>query len=165
MTDKNNPNQDAETFHAILTPHRSLGPKGFLVLMSGLCTINFAVGMAFWSMGAWPIPVFCGLDVLLIYVAFKANYRAARAYETIALTPQLLTVTSVEASGRRQAFEFNPYWVHVNLSEHHDGRTELELAHHGRRLVFGRCLTDDEKRDFAAALRQALARTRGMVGF
>ena len=96
------------------------------------------------GIGAWPILVFCGLDVALIYIAFKLNYRDGRAYETVDLTPELLTVTSVEAYGRRRAFEFNPYWVRVNLHEHHDGRTELELAHHGRRLVFAHCLNDDE---------------------
>jgi uncharacterized membrane protein len=165
MTDKNNPNQAHEPFRAVLSPHRSLGPRGFLILMTALCGINFVIGVAFWMMGAWPIFVFCGLDVLLIYVAFKLNYRAARAYEVVEVTPEALTVTSVEPSGRATAFAFNPYWVRVNLSEHHDGRTELELAHHGRRLIFGRSLTDDEKRDFAVALRDAIARARGAVGF
>lgn len=165
MTDKNNPNQAHEPFRAVLTPHRSLGPRGFVILMAALCAINFVVGVTFWMMGAWPILVFCGLDVLLIYIAFKLNYRAARAYEVVEVSPETLTVTSVEPSGRSKVFEFNPYWVRVNLSEHHDGRTELELAHHGRRLVFGRNLTDDEKREFAHQLREAIARARGAVGF
>jgi uncharacterized membrane protein len=165
MTNNNNPNRAHEPFRAVLTPHRSLGPRGFAMLMAALCLINFVVGVAFWWLGAWPILVFCGLDVLLIYVAFKLNYRAAQAYEQIEVTPERLTVTSVEPNGRATAFEFNPYWVRVNLSEHHDGRTELELSHHGRRLVFGRCLTDDEKRAFATVLREAIAKARGAVGF
>ncbi len=165
MTNKHNPNQAHEPFRAVLTPHRSLGPRGFVILMTALSGINFVVGVAFWMMGAWPIFVFCGLDVLLIYAAFKLNYRAARAYEMVEVTPELLTVTSVEPSGRATAFEFNPYWVRVDLSEHHDGRTELTVAHHGRRLVFGRSLTDDEKREFAGVLRDAISRARGAVGF
>jgi len=165
MTDNSNPNQAHQPFRAVLTQHRSLGPRGFMMLMAALCLINFVVGTAFWMLGAWPIFVFCGLDVALIYIAFKLNYRAGRAYETVEVTPELVTVTSVEATGRARAFTFNPYWVRVNLHEHHDGRTELELAHHGRRLVFGRYLTDDEKREFAAALRLALTRARGAVGF
>ena len=165
MTDKSNPNQAHQPFRAILTQHRSLGPKGFIVLMAALCLINFVVGVAFWMLGAWPVFVFCGLAVLAIYVAFKFNYRAGRAYEMVELTPEMLTVTSVASSGHKRSFEFNPYWVRVNLHEHHDGRAELELAHHGRRLVFGRCLTDDEKREFATALHVALTRARGAVGF
>ncbi len=169
MINKDNPKHAAvntvEPFRAVLSPHRSLGPRGFVILMTALCLINFAVGTAFWLIGAWPVLIFCGLDVALIYLAFKMNYRAGRAYETIDLTPDLLTVTSVEPSGRRRSCEFNPYWVRVALLEHHDGRIELELAHHEQRLVFARCLNDDEKREFAHALRAALARSKGSVGF
>jgi uncharacterized membrane protein len=165
MSENDDPNQASEPFRAVLSPYRSLGARGFVTLMAALCAVNFVVGVAFWSIGAWPILVFCGLDVALIYVAFRLNYRDGRAYETVDLTPELLTVTSVDAYGRRRAFEFNPYWVRVNLHEHHDGRTELELAHHGRRLVFARCLNDDEKREFAEALRHELVRVRRMVGF
>lgn len=165
MTDNDHPNQVPPPFQAVLTQHRSLGPRGFAVLMAALCLINFAVGVAFWWLGAWPILLFCGLDVALIYVAFKSNYRAARAYEVVALSARSLTVTSVDADGGRQVFEFNPYWVRLDLREHHDGRAELELSHHGRRLVFGRCLTDDEKRDFAVALRAELARARTVINF
>ena len=37
--------------------------------------------------GAWPVIGFFGLDVALIYLAFKLNYRSGRLYETIELTP------------------------------------------------------------------------------
>lgn len=165
MTDKSHPNQAAEAFRAVISPHRSLSPRGFAVLIGVICAVNFAVGLVFWLIGAWPILLFCGLDVLLIYWAFKANYRAGLAYETIDLTPAQLTVTSVAASGEKRTWEFNPYWVRVALDEHHDGRAELALVHHGRRLVFGRCLTADEKREFATALRAALVKARAAVGF
>ena len=35
--------------------------------------------------GAWPVMGFFGLDVLLVYVAFKLNYRSGRLYETVEL--------------------------------------------------------------------------------
>ncbi len=169
MTTADNPNraalQPSEPFRAILTAHRSLTPRGFLALMSALCAINFVIGVAFWLLGAWPVFAFCGLDVLIIYVVFKLNYRSGRRYETVDLTPERLIVTQVEPSGRKRAFEFNPYWTKVVLHEHHDGRTELELAHHNQRLSFGRFMNDDERRDFAGALRAALMRARGSVGF
>lgn len=165
MMDKTDPNQAAAPFRAVLSPYRSLGPRGFAVLMAAVCAINFAVGLTFWALGAWPIFLFCGLDVALIYLAFRINYRAGRAYETIDLTPDLLTVTSVDPDGRRRAFEFNPYWVRVDLSEHHDGRTELSLAHHSRRLVFAHCLTDDERRTLASVLSAEIRRVRRAVGF
>ena len=39
--------------------------------------ISFVGGMVFLIAGAWPVVGFLGLDVLLVYWAFRANYRAA----------------------------------------------------------------------------------------
>ena len=165
MTDASDPNQAAQPFRAILTAHRSLPPTGFLVLMGLLCAINFVVGIAFWLLGAWPVFMFCGLDVLIVYVAFKLNYRSGRRFETIELTPELLTLTRVEPSGQRRTYEFNPYWARVQLYEHHDGRTELVLSHQSQQLAIGRFMNDDERRDFADVLSAALVRNRTAFGF
>lgn len=158
--------QEDGAFRAILHPHRSLGPRGFLVLMLAIGGISFVTGAVFLSIGAWPVFGFFGLDVLLIYVAFRLNYRSGRAYELVELTPKLLTLTLVEPSGKQKSFEFNPYWVRVRLSERPDGRTHLRLASHGRELEFARCLNDDERREFAGVLERALstARTSSAIG-
>jgi len=124
--------------------------------MLAIGSVSFVSGMAFLMMGAWPVMGFFGLDVLLVYIAFKLNYRAARAYELVELTPRTLTLQQVSASGESRRFEFNPYWVRVLFTEWPDGRTHLRLASHGRELEFARLLSDEERRDFADALRRAL---------
>jgi uncharacterized membrane protein len=162
MTEKREQMQDEPGgFRAVLTPHRSLGPTGFVVLMAALAGISFATGIAFLLIGAWPVLGFFGLDVALVYVAFKLNYRSGRLYETVELTPAKLTWTRVHPSGRREQFDCNPYWARVNLREWPDGRTDLRLIAQGKELVFGRFLTDDERRQFANALRGALVDARG----
>jgi uncharacterized membrane protein len=143
-------------FSALLTPHRSLGPKGFMVLMTAVCIVSFGTGLMFYMMGAWPVMGFMGLDVALIYIAFKLNYRAARLYETVDLTPEALTVTRVAPSGKAQSWSFSPYWVRLSLEERIGQSSELSLASHGRRLVFASFLSDPEREDFAQALRAAL---------
>jgi uncharacterized membrane protein len=152
--------QPAETFNAILTPHRSLSPFGFLVLMSSIALVSFVVGMYFLLLGAWPILGFFGLDVLLIYVAFRLNYRSGREYERVELSPRLLKLTRVDPRGLAESYDFNPYWVRVGLTEEADGRTIMWLTSHGRELVFGRFLSDDERREFVEALRSALMSAR-----
>jgi uncharacterized membrane protein len=162
MTEKQEQMQDEPGgFRAVLTPHRSLGPTGFVVLMVALAGISFATGIAFLLIGAWPVLGFFGLDVALVYVAFKLNYRSGRLYETVELTHAKLTWTRVHPSGRREQFDCNPYWARVNLREWPDGRTDLRLVAQGKELVFGRFLTDDERRQFASALRGALVDARG----
>jgi uncharacterized membrane protein len=160
MNDSGQVASDASVFRAILHPHRSLAPKGFLILMLAIGGVSFVMGVAFLMMGAWPVFGFFGLDVLLIYVAFKLNYRAGRAYELVELTPQVLTLKQVSPSGKARSFEFNPYWVRVLFTEHPNGSNRLRLASHGRELEFGRLLNDDERRDFADALKGALEASR-----
>jgi uncharacterized membrane protein len=150
-------NPDAPKFSALLTPHRSLGPKGFMVLMGAVCTVSFGTGLLFYMIGAWPVIGFMGLDVALIYIAFKLNFRALRLYETVDLTPDALTVTRVQPSGQTQMWSFNPYWVRVKVEERIGRSTELTIASHGKRLVFASFLTDGEREDFAAALGRALS--------
>jgi uncharacterized membrane protein len=163
MDDSGPGHPDASTFRAVLHPHRSLEPKGFLILMLAIGGVSFVMGVAFLMMGAWPVFGFFGLDVLLIYVAFRLNYRAGRAYELVELTPRTLTLKQVSASGKTKSFEFNPYWVRVLVTERRDGGNHLKLTSHGRELEFGRLLNDDERRDFAIALRDAL--DAGRMGF
>ena len=54
-------------FSALLTPHRSLGGVGFIVLMSVIAVVSFAGGVVFYMVGAWPVGFFFGLDAVLIY--------------------------------------------------------------------------------------------------
>lgn len=128
--------------------------------MLAIGTASFISGMVFLLMGAWPVMGFFGLDVALVYIAFKLNYCAARAYELVELTPSALTLKQVSASGKTKSFEFNPYWVRVLFTERPDGGNHLKLASHGRELEFGRLLNDEERRDFAQALAGALSAAR-----
>jgi uncharacterized membrane protein len=151
---------DSAQFSAVLTPHRSLGPTGFMVLMTGVCAVSFATGLFFYLLGAWPVIGFMGLDVALIYIAFKLNFRALRLYETVDLTDEALTVTRVAPSGKSQSWRFNPYWVRLSLQERIGRSSELSIASHGERLVFASFLTDEEREDFASALSAALSAAR-----
>ena len=153
--------QAEKSFAAILTPHRSLGPKGFTVLMAAVCLVSFGTGLLFYLIGAWPVVGFMGLDVALIYVAFKFNYRAARLYETVDLSPGALTVTRVQPSGKAESWSFNPYWVRLKLEDRIGRSSELSIASHGKRLVFATFLTDPEREDFAHALDAALSAAKG----
>lgn len=161
MTDKTPPVQEPSTSRFVLRPHRSLGPKGFLILMSFLAGVSFIAGCVFLSMGAWPVFGFFGLDVLLVYIAFRLNYRSGRLYETVEVTPTELTITRVHPSGKTERFVCNPFWARIRLAEGRGGRTDLRLHLHGKEMSFGRFLTDDERHDFATALNGALRDARG----
>jgi uncharacterized membrane protein len=152
--------QPAGQFRAILLPHRSLGRKGFIALMSVLGAVCFLAGFWFYLLGAWPIMGFLGLDVLLIFIAFRVNYWDARLHERIELTTNELKLTRIYPSGQSQSWSFNPYWVRLELEERETEADRLSLRSHGRVLTFGSFLSDEEKRGFAKALGQALRLVR-----
>jgi uncharacterized membrane protein len=164
MTDSLVKKQSSQEKRFVLYPYRSLPPSGFLILMIAISLISFIVGIIFMLMGAWPVFGFFGLDVALIYYAFRRNYRSGRICEIITLSPEILTLTRVHPSGKREEFSFNPYWARVRVSvDHPDGRTSMRLMAQGKEVLFGQFLTDDERRDFADALTGALVTTRGSL--
>ena len=61
-----------------LLPYRSLSKRGFRNLMFTVSFIFFSIGVYFWYLGAWPVFGFLGLDVFLLYYAFKINYKSEK---------------------------------------------------------------------------------------
>ena len=152
---------DPKIFSAVITPHRSLGPRGFLIFMLCLGTLSFISGMIFVLMGAWPVFGFFGLDVLLIYVAFRANYRTARAYEEVTVTASELTVRQVSHRGAVREWTLNPLWVRLDRIVHEEfGIERLFLVSRGRRLPIAAFLGPHEKASFARALSTALGEAK-----
>jgi uncharacterized membrane protein len=148
-------------FSAVITPHRSLGSTGFLILMLCIGGLSFLSGIMFLLLGAWPVFGFLGLDVLLIYVAFRANFRAARAYEEVTVTASELTLRKVSARGGVRQWTLNPLWVRLDRIVHEEfGIERLFLVSRGRRLSIAGCLGPDEKASFARALSNALGEAK-----
>ena len=148
---------EPELFSARLTPHRSLNRTGFVVLMAFLSAVSFIAGVAFWMMGAWPVFGFFGLDVLVIYWAFRINFRRALATEDIVVTASELRVRRVSHRGHIVEWVLNPLWVQFEQKSHAEfGIERLYLVSRGRRVSIGSFLGPDEKASFAKALLAAL---------
>ena len=153
----------AETpiFTAVLKPHRSLSPRGFVMVMLALISCSFTAGLAFWSMGAWPVVGFFGLDIVLVQLAFRMNYRQARASEEITVFPDRLTVVKTTVRGDMTELGFNPYWARLEIDRHPEaGVTRVTIASHGKRLDVAGFLGPHERELFAKALSTALAEAR-----
>ncbi len=157
MTETTTPAKDeASRLSVVLTPHRSLSPTGFLVVMGLLGSVSFIAGVVFLIVGAWPVIGFLGLDVLLVYWAFQANYRSALIRETVDVTDETVIVRRFDQAGRMREWTFQPYWLKIEMTEDEDTCGPLFLSSHGRRLAVGTFLSADERKDFAAELRSVL---------
>jgi len=146
---------------ARLTPHRSLSRAGFVLVMAVLGAVSFAAGTAFLLIGAWPVFGFFGLDVLLVYWAFRANYRAAAAYEEVVVTPSELRVRKVSHRGQVAEWALNPLWARLDYEiDEEYGLQRLYLVSRGRKLAIAAFLPPQEKESFAAALAAAIAEAK-----
>ena len=140
-----------------LRPHRSLTQVGFRVVMAVLIAFGILSGVIFLVLGAWPVLAFLGLDVVLVYLAFRASYAGGRVHEHIRLSPVVLTVERVDRRGRQRRFELQPHWLRVDVSQSPSG---LRLSSRGRSVDVGAFLPPDELEDVANQIRAALARLR-----
>ena len=148
-------------FSALLTPHRSLSGTGFFVVMGLIAGISFVGGVVFLIAGAWPVIGFLGLDLALVYWAFRANYLAAAAYEEVTVTPSELRVRKVSARGKVAEWSLNPVWVRLERETHEEfGLLRLFLVSHGRKLAVAGFLGPAEKESFATALSAAIGEAK-----
>lgn len=144
-----------------IVPHRSLTPSGFRLFMLIFSLAGTISSLPFVIAGAWPVAGFMGLDVAVVYLAFRASFRAARAYEDVVLTPLELMLAKVSARGARREWRFNPAWVRLDRQEHAEfGLMRLAVISRGHRVEVAGFLGPDAKADFASDLSQALNEAR-----
>lgn len=144
----------------VLYPNPPLGQRGFVVLMLALAALTTALGTGFWLVGAWPVTGLLGLDLVLLWGAFRIVRRRARRHETVRLDPSGLEVARVGADGRTLSWRFEPSWVRVEIDRPPRRDSLITLSSHGRSLRFGALITPEERVEVADALRGALAARR-----
>ena len=155
-----------DNFDLVLRPNMSLSRRGFFWLMVFFTAISVIVGGYFWSLGAWPVFGFFGLDVALLYGAFRLNYRYGKRYETLSMAGEKLVFSQVTALGTARQWEFDPYWVRVTL-ERFGAQGEdigaLILSSHGKYVSVGAFLAPEERESLAASLQATLGGWRNRL--
>lgn len=132
-----------------------------MMLMAACGAVSFAAGMMFLVTGAWPVCGFFGLDIVLLYWAFRINYRAANAREHVMVTPSELKVYKVSPRGRIAEWTLNPLWVKLQCETHEEfGINRMFLVSHGYSLPIAGFLSPHEKQTFAAALNAAIGEAK-----
>ena len=162
MPELDNPSRPPERifFDATLRPNRSLGPFGFRMLMLIAGASAIIIGTLFMLAGAWPVFAFCGAEFLLLYIAFRLNYRAGRAYERVRLTEDQLEVRRYSARGEVGRWQFEPTWLQVSIDTPPQHDSQLTLSSHGRTVTIGSFLSPPERVEVAEALRAAIVTWR-----
>lgn len=140
---------------AVLRPHRSLSLAAFKLMLIAVIAVNAIVAAVFVANGAYPVAGFLGLDVLALWIAFRINYRAARAEERVRLAADKLHLERRDPSGETRHWVLNPIWARVSQDS-----LGVAIRSGGGAMRVATFLPPDERRDFAEALRAALFRAK-----
>jgi uncharacterized membrane protein len=147
-------------FNAEVRPNRSLPNTGFYVLMGAIALISFTAGIAFMLAGAWPVLGFFGLDVLLVWLAFRFSYRDGRRLETIEITRREIRVGRRYPTGHQTWFRLPSAWTRVALAGAGEPDVQAHLTAMGKTLIIGAMLSPKERESLAAAVGEALEAAR-----
>ena len=158
----NNTNSsNAQIFAARIRPHRSLSQQNFRLLLIVFCGAAFFTTLPFLILGAWPVVGIVGLDILLFWWAFRVNFRDARAYEDVSVTPLDLTLAKVSPNGERAEWRWNPIWVRLVREEDEDyGLTRVALVSRHSEVEVAGFLGPAARAEFASGLSLALSEAK-----
>ncbi|WBQ12429.1 DUF2244 domain-containing protein [Hyphomonadaceae bacterium BL14] len=151
---------DEVVFNAEVRPNRSLPNTGFYALMTAIALVSFTAGIAFMLAGAWPVLGFFGLDVLLVWLAFRFSYRDGRRRETIEITRREIRVGRCYPTGHQTWFRLPSAWTRVSLAGAGEPDVQAHLTAMGKTLIIGAMLSPKERESLAAAVREALETAR-----
>lgn len=151
---------EGRAFEATLYPNQPIGRAGFIGLMVAMSSVSLAMAVGFALAGAWPVAGFLGLDILLLFLAFRVARSRARRREHIRIDADGVVVRRVEADGAAREWRFEPYWVRVQMDDPPRRNSWLTLVSHGLSLRVGTFLTPRERVELANALRAALRQYR-----
>jgi uncharacterized membrane protein len=155
------PAQGVVYMDAELRPNRSLSANGFKIVMLSMAAVSFVAGLGFISMGAWPVIGFFGLDVLLVYLAFKVNFKSGeRERETIRVTASEVAISRTCYRGHEGWWHVNPAFARVDVDQLNDYEAIVRLTAGGTSVPLATCLSPSERLAFADALKLALNRAR-----
>jgi len=147
-------------FDAVLYPNRSLPNAGFVAVMAVVIGANILFGVYFYTIGAWPVIGFCGLDVFLVWLAFKLSYRQGRLREHVQMSEDELWVSRILPSGHESRWRLQPAWTHVSFDRPLAHESQVRITSKGETLILGAFLSPEERDRFADALNFALGRAR-----
>jgi len=145
---------------AELRPHRSLSERGFIILISVITALNCASAAVFLAMGAYFVPMFLGLDVVAVVVAFLTSFAAARQIERVRVTDRAVQVTRETPKWSKVVWESPTAFTRVSLLTEDDQVVDLRLALSGREEPVARALSPGERAEFARTLEGAIRQAR-----
>lgn len=156
------PGADETVFKAQIRPHRSMGVAARRLVITLVALAGVISSIPFMVIGAWPVAGYFGLDVLLLWIAFRVNQNRGNELEEVTLTPVLLYLRRICHRGRISEWRFNPLWTRIERGRQDEdyGLHRLDVVSGPSRVAVARQLSPRERADFATAFEAGLAKAK-----
>lgn len=163
VTATNNMTDVCRTFE--VRPNRSLSREGMLVFFIAVAVLSLLVALRFILLGAWLVLPFTLLEIAVLGGSLYLFERGSRYSETIQISPDSILFIARSGVKVLQECRFQTHWVNIVLQL--DQRSwypgKLLLQSHGRSVEIGVCLTEDDRKAFAATIKASLEDCRRMA--
>ncbi len=144
-----------------IEPNRSLSPNGVRRVIIAVALANLITAVFLVSIGAYPIPLFLGLDLVGVMIAFRVLERR-RQRLTEVLTIDLDRVEVRTAAGVL-VWSTAPIFTRLECETANPDLPKLSLVSSGRRQEIGGQLGGAARHALFAEIEAALALARGAV--
>ena len=123
--------------------------------MIWVTSIFLGIGIFFWKIGAWPVFGFLGLDVLMLYYAFKINYKSGEIFENLKLFDKSLEITRIFPSVKKQTWDLEPYWAKAEITGLRNNKN-LVIKSKEKMVLVGSFLNINDKKKLLNKIQDAL---------
>ena len=144
-----------ETAEYVYTARRnnSLSSSGRRLVFVFILAVSLGIAAVFsLAFGAWPIMPFAGLEMTVLYFAFRYMDRHAADYERVTVRGGSIAV-EVREGTQVNRLELSRYWAKIVCDQ---DRARLALRSHGREIEVGRHLCEEQRLAMARELRREL---------
>ena len=144
--------EDGSIRRIIVRPNRSLTWEKTKLVYFCIASYSLAIAGAFAVMGFWPVLPFAGGEMAALGIAFYVNALAGTSVQVVTVGADVVKVEK-ERPGPRCEWRFQRAWARVHIdgpSGHRSSR--LVVRSHGKEVVLGEFLTENERKRLAATL-------------
>ena len=139
-----------------LEPSKSLRPEGANLVLAMLGAFGLVISVSFMVFGAWPVFGFMVLDVLLIYIAFQAQYRRSDRGQEITISNDEIEIKYFKGGICVKTILLNKYWAKLEHFNSFNRQSKLMFSSHGKFSEIGEFLSLKEKQKLVADLKPLL---------
>jgi uncharacterized membrane protein len=142
---------------AVIQPNRSLSARGMWIVLGVFAVFNLWVAAFLYLIGAWPVPIFLGLDFVGVLIAFRIYRGFAATTERVRVDADRIVVSHETARRRLTVWTSSTAFTRVGFDGEAEHGARLFLHLSGRSVQIGQALGSGERVRLAERLNRAIA--------